>query len=472
MKVNFLDNIMLLTDSYKPSHWFQYPPKTTKIRSYFESRGGEYEKTVMSGLQYLMKNYLEGEVITKAKIDEAISYYDEHLGPGIFNAEGWLNILRKHKGRLPVSIKAVPEGTVLPVRNVMLTIENTDPEFPWLTNYLETLLSHVWYSSTTATISREMKKIIFTALEKSGDVGLIDYKLHDFGCRGVSSMETAATGGFAHLINFKGTDTVPALVLARTFYGCRMAGHSIPAAEHSTITTWKRSEEGKAYANMLEKFPTGLVAVVSDSWNIYNAVKNIWGGSLKTQVLGREGTLVIRPDSGDPEVVVPEVLDLLGKRFEYATNNKGYKVLDPHVRVIQGDGINRHSLKGILDAVMARGWSADNVAFGSGGGLLQDCNRDTQKFAFKCSSAVVDGEEIDVFKEPITDSGKNSKRGRLALVKHPMFKTVHGNEWATVNEDDLRFGFGNWKNELVEVFRDGVILKEYTLDQLRERAAL
>ena len=460
------NNLLLLTDSYKPSHALQTPAKTEKIYSYFESRGGEFKEVVLFGPQYILKRYLEGPVVHLDAIREAEELYAAHLRPGIFNKAGWVHILRNHNGRLPVSIKAVPEGTVVPTHNVLMTIENTDPECYWLTNYLETLLVQAWYPSTVATISRHMKKVILSALERSGDPNLIGFKLHDFGCRGVSTMESAAIGGAAHLVNFMGTDTVPALQLLRDFYGEKMAGFSIPASEHSTMTSWGKEHEVDAYRNMLDKFPEGLVAVVSDSYDVYNAVSRIWGGVLRDRVLARNGTVIIRPDSGDPKKVVPDLLDLLGKKFETTTNDKGYKVLDPHVRLIQGDGIDRHSLVDILDAVMDRGWSADNVAFGSGGGLLQQCNRDTLKFAFKCSSAVVDGKERDVRKNPVTASWKSSKAGRLSLVHDKMFETVHGSKWATMSEN---IGL---KDNLVEIFRDGKVLVDQTFAQIRERAKL
>jgi nicotinamide phosphoribosyltransferase len=453
------------------SHAKQYPPGTQNVYSYFESRGGEFSETVFFGLQYFLKRYLEGVVVTKEKITEAEELYAAHLQPGLFNKEGWMYIVEKHGGRLPVSIRAIAEGSVIPNKNVLMTIENTDPNCYWLTNYLETLLVQTWYPSTVATISHHMKKIIQAALEKSGDPSLISFKLHDFGCRGVSSMESAATGGAAHLVNFMGTDTVPALQLLKKYYGAPMAGFSIPAAEHSTITSWGKEHEVDAYRNMLTQFPKGLVAVVSDSYDIYNAVSKLWGNELKSQVLKRDGTLVIRPDSGDPCKVVPELLNLLGKKFDYATNEKGYKVLTDKVRLIQGDGIDRNTLDGILNAVMDAGWSADNIAFGSGGGLLQQCNRDTLKFAFKCSSAVVNGEERDVQKQPITAAWKSSKRGRLALVKNIMFETVHGSQWATICKDDLApEPYFEMSDHLDEVFRDGKLLVNYTLEEIRQRA--
>lgn len=445
------DNIILLTDSYKASHYLQYPENTQNIYSYFESRGGIFQKTMFFGLQYYLKKYLSGEVVTKEKIEKASKLYKLHFGNDLFNKKGWQYIVDKHKGKLPVSIKAVPEGTMVPVSNVLMTIENTDPNCYWLTNYLETLLVQVWYGSSVATQSKEMKNVLLKYLHETGDPWLADFKLHDFGFRGVSSVETAGIGGCAHLVNFKGTDTVVGLEVANEIYGCEMAGFSIPAAEHSTITSWGKSNESQAYENMLDKFSEGLVAVVSDSYDIFNACINIWGEKLKKKVLGRKGTLIIRPDSGEPTEIIPQLLKILGCKFGEEINKKGYKVLNSHIRIIQGDGIDRDSLPEILEAVKNTGYSTDNIAFGSGGGLLQKLNRDTSKYAFKCSHAVVNGAGIDVYKDPITDHGKKSKTGRLKLI-------VENNEYKTVSEST------NGEDRLVEVFRNGNILKNWNFD--------
>ena len=472
-----LSNILKMTDSYKTSHAVQYPPGTTKVYSYLESRGGEYRETVFFGLQYFLTRYLEGCVVTPERIADAKKFIDRHMGPGIFQEERWQYILEKHGGKLPVKICAVPEGTVIPTKNVLLTIENTDPNCYWLTNYLETLLVQVWYPSTTATISREMKRLINAALVKSGDPAGLNFKLHDFGYRGVSSPESAALGGAGHLVNFFGTDTMAALELLEEYYApfdtlgaTNMAGFSIPAAEHSTITSWGADGELAAFENMLDQFPTGLVAVVSDSWDIDNACKNLWGIKLKDKILARKGTLVIRPDSGEPTEVLPRLLNTLGSRFDCLTNDKGYRVLPPQVRLIQGDGIQRDTLAAILDSVMNAGWSADNLAFGSGGGLLQQCNRDTQKYAFKCSYMETGDKSRDVFKNPATAPWKASKKGRLALVKSDMLTTVHGTEWGTVNEHYL--AYNQLTNELKPVFEDGYKLGTQNLGEIRARAAL
>lgn len=453
-------NILLLTDSYKISHYKQYPKGTTNVYSYFESRrGAMFPETVFFGLQYFLKEYLS-RPITKADIDEASDFYKQHFGDEtLFNREGWEYILEAHKGKLPVRIKAVREGTVIPTNNVLMTVENTDPKTPWLTNYLETLLSQVWYSSTVATLSREMKKLILKSLNETGDPNLISFKLHDFGFRGVSSVESAGLGGAAHLVNFMGTDTLAAIRCTQKYYKSGMTGFSIPAAEHSTITSWGKENEVDAFKNMIVSFGNNnLYAVVSDSYDIYHACEKLWGEKLKADVLSANGTLVVRPDSGVPHQVVTKCLNILGEKFGYTLNEKGYKVLNPKVRLIQGDGIDYEETRKILDTMKSSGWSADNVAFGMGGALLQKMNRDTQKFAFKCSSVTINGVEREVFKQPVTDNGKLSKRGRLSLVmKNGNLTTITGTS----------------SNDLLEtVFENGVVVREQTFDSVRENAKI
>jgi nicotinamide phosphoribosyltransferase len=421
-----------------------------------ESRGGLFPETVWFGLTYYLKEYLSKQ-ITMVDVDYAEERINKHLGPGVFNRAGWERIVNVHNGYFPVRIKAAPEGTVVPTRNVLMTLENTDPELPWVTNYIETLLLKTWYPTTVATLSREIKKVIKKYLEETGDVAGLDFKLHDFGYRGVSSEESAAIGGMAHLVNFKGTDTMIALEAAMIYYGEDMAGFSIPAAEHSTITAWGEEFEYEAYENMIKQFGQGnLYAVVSDSYNIYKACEEIWGTMLKEKVLAAPGVLVIRPDSGIPHEVVRQITEILGNKFGYTVNEKGYKVLNK-VRVIQGDGITIEEINRILEALKIRGWSADNVAFGMGGALLQQVNRDTQKFAIKASSMIRNGRMVDIYKSPVTDNGKRSKRGRLKLVnKDGVLETV------TVHE------LG--KDILETVWENGKLLVDPTLEEIRKRA--
>lgn len=456
-------NLVLETDSYKFTHWKQYPPGTEHVYSYLESRGGMFPQTLFFGLQFYLRKYLCGIVVNEEDVREARAFVDKHIGPGMFNFDGWMHVVRKHGGKLPVVIKAVPEGSVVGIQNVLMTIENTDSQCYWLPNYLETLLLKVWYPITVATLSQAIRRVVLGFLQRSGDPGLIDFKLHDFGYRGVSSEETAGIGAAAHLINFKGTDTVAGIRLLQQIYQSReMEGFSIPAAEHSTITAWGREHEAQAYENMLTQFPDGLVAVVSDSYNVYEACEKLWGGVLREKVEQRAGTLVVRPDSGKPREVVLKVLEILGSKFGYETNAKGYRVLNPKVRVIQGDGVNYWTIQDTLTAMNRAGWSADNITFGMGGALLQQLNRDTQQFAFKCSNVTVRGEDRDVFKDPVEGHDKASKRGRLGL-------HYRDGNWMTVR---TRRGIADAEDQLQPVFRDGALLVEESVAEIRKRARL
>ena len=444
---------ILNVDSYKCSMKWQYPLGTTGVYSYIESRGGRYDRTVFFGLQAFIKEYLL-EPITQADIDIADEILTAHGEP--FNRQGWQYILDKHGGFLPVVIRAVPEGTVVPVKNVLATIENTDPECFWLTTWLETaLLRAIWYPTTVATQSWTIRQLILTYLEKTGDPALIDFKLHDFGARGVSSLESAGIGGAAHLVNFMGTDTISGILFAREYYNAGVAGFSIPAAEHSTITSWGRDGEVKAYENMVNQFgrPGSILAVVSDSYDIYNAASKLWGEELRQKVIDSGSTVVIRPDSGDPVDVNKKLIQILDSKFGSTMNSKGYKVLN-YVRIIQGDGINYQSIDDILTALTELGYSADNIAFGMGGALLQQVDRDTQKFAMKASAVKINGEWRPIYKDPITDKGKVSKAGRVTL-----YKNFNGQYHSAVED---------WPEDCLEtVFKNGQLITEYTFDQVR-----
>jgi nicotinamide phosphoribosyltransferase len=413
----FLNNPILLTDSYKTSHFRQYPPGTETIYSYLESRGGAFNNLVFNGLTPIIEKFFKNTPITMEMVNEAEEFVNAHMGPGCFNRAGWERIVNVHMGYLPVIIKALPEGTVIGPHNVMMTVENTDPELPWVTNYVETLLLQIWYPVSVASLSRKIKGLILEFLEQTGTPEDIDFKLHDFGFRGASSVETAAIGGAAHLINFKGTDNMAALSMIRDIYGDKMVGFSIPAAEHSTITSWGELNEYDAYKNMVDQFGQGVMyAVVSDSYDIQNACDVIWGQMLRAAVENAPATLVVRPDSGHPPTVVLQCVETLANRFGWTVNEKGFKVLNK-VRVIQGDGINYDSIYDILDTLAYNGWSADNVAFGMGGALLQQVNRDTAKFAIKASSITRNGKRYDVFKRPAGDLGKSSKAGRFKVIR-------------------------------------------------------
>lgn len=455
-------NIILNTDSYKASHWLQYPPKTETVFSYIESRGGKYEKTIFFGLQMFLKEYLS-KPITQEMIDEAGIFLEGHGEP--FNREGWEYILEAHNGYLPIKIRAVKEGTLVPTNNILVSVENTDPKCFWLTSYIETsLLRAVWYPTTVATNSWSTKQVIKQYLKETADeeaMAGLNFKLHDFGARGVSSFESAGIGGAAHLVNFMGSDTITGALFAMKYYNAEdMVSFSVPAAEHSSITSWTKARETDAYRNMLKQFggKYPIISVVSDSYDIYNTVEKQWGGELKDMVIDCGSTLVIRPDSGDPAEVVSKIAMLLDSTFGSEVNSKGYKVLN-HVRILQGDGINEDSIRDILATLRGYGFSSDNVVFGQGGALLQQVDRDTQKFAMKASAAKIDGEWISVFKDPITDSGKRSKKGRITL-----YRDTLGNLETAVS--------GSSNDHYVEdmldtVFLDGKIMKEYTFEEVR-----
>lgn len=466
-----LDNLLLNTDSYKASHWLQYPPGTDATFFYVESRGGVYDRTVFFGLQSILKQYLSKPIV-HPDIDQARDLFAAHGEP--FNEAGWRDIVDRLGGRLPLRIRAVPEGAVVPTHQTLVTIESTDPAAYWVPSYSETLLLRLWYPVTVATISWHAKQTIRQFLERTSDdpEGQLPFKLHDFGARGVSSAESAALGGMAHLVNFLGTDTVSGLLAARAYYGEEMAGFSIPAAEHSTITSWGREREADAYRNMLTQFaqPGRIVAVVSDSYDIFHAIREHWGKTLRQAVIDSGATLVVRPDSGDPVDVVHQCVVLLDEAFGHVVNGKGYKVLN-HVRVIQGDGINPNSIRAILERITSYGYATDNLAFGMGGALLQRLDRDTQKFALKCSAARVDGRWIDVYKDPITDKGKQSKRGRMTLMRHREyghFRTVPlPGEGDAPLAGVAPMGF---EDAMVTVWENGRLLQDWNFAQVRARA--
>lgn len=461
-----LDNVILQTDSYKASHWKQYPPGTQIVSSYIESRAGDpsdrHQDTVFFGLQMFLYQNLS-KPITQQNVEEAEEFFAAHGEP--FNKDGWMDIINRHGGWLPIEIQAVPEGLVVPRGNVLVQLNNTDPTMPWLTSYMETaLLRAVWYPTTVATVSRNIKKIIKLYLRQTSDNPdqEIGFKLHDFGARGASSSQTAMIGGAAHLVNFLGSDTVEGVWAANKYYDAGMAGFSIPASEHSTMTTWGQECELAAFENMVDQFavPGGLVAVVSDSYNIYHAVNNLWP-QLSEKVKQTGSTIVVRPDSGHPINTPVDVVEALANAVGTTVNSKGYKVLPNHFRVIQGDGVNADSIAQILQVLKAKGFSASNIAFGMGAELLQKVNRDTLRFAMKASAAKVSEQWRNVYKDPITDPGKTSKKGILALVE----TCGIGNcRYQTVLQA------AGQKNVLQPVYKNGRILRTQNLDQIRQLA--
>ena len=448
-------NLLLETDSYKLTHWNQYPDGTKGVYSYLEARrpGAVYDSTVFFGLQPILDRLAEG--FDRADVRDASDLANLHFGQHLFNADGWHRMLDKHEGRLPLRIKAVPEGSVVPTGNVLMTVENTDDEFPWLTNYVESLLLHVWYPTTVATVSYHVKQMMKAKLDKADadDAGL-PFMLHDFGFRGATTTEAAAIGGAGHLVNFMGTDTLAAMALAIRSYGADPASlaFSVPATEHSVMTALGRAGEAKIVLDLLDQHPN----------DIYKFVQRLAQPEFKSRICGRDGIFVVRPDSttvidNTPEQLCVRLLGMLWEIFGGTTTPKGYRVLDPHVRLLWGDGIDPMGIEKILDAGMTANYSPENFVFGMGGGLLQKVNRDTQRFAFKCSAQKRNGVWVPVEKETY---GKRSKSGRLKLIgDFDPLTTVQENEWS------------GCKDVLRTVFENGEVINRQTFQEIRDRAA-
>lgn len=459
-----MTNLITTTDSYKMSHWDLYSPDLLHMFSYLAPRGGKLKTVVPFGQQWFLKKYLAGQVLTWEKHQRAIRRGKSHFGSDkVYNEKGFARLIEKHGGILPISIRCALEGTPIESPNVLMTIENTDPEFPWLVNYLESLLSQSSIATTVASYGRELAKVSLHYLEQTGTPGKLPWMMNDFGVRGVPCPEAAGILGSAHLVHFRGTDNQPALDLVEEYYGVdpdKCAGDSIVATEHSIMSMEGRDGEARVFERLLDKNPNGLIACVGDTYNIFNFVEKIAGTEFKDKILARNGTLVLRPDSGYPPEVSVKVLEIAGDKFGFTRNDKGFKILNPKVATIYGDSIDLDMMQDILSAMVKKEWSADNIVFGSGGALLQRHDRDEMKFAFKCSAAEFkDSGWHDVFKEPITDSGKKSYRGRLALTRDA------AGHYHTVAE-------GEGDNHLVEVFRDGKLLVDQTLEEIRERAKL
>lgn len=458
-------NVILSTDSYKLCHWDMYPEGSEFVYSYFEARkGAKYDYTTFFGLQHILEG-LAGTAVTQADLDEASALADVHLGPGLFNRAGWQHIIDAHGGRLPLEIRAVPEGSRIPINNVMMTVVNTDPECYWLTNFVESYLVHVWYPSTVATISNEVKRDLSSYLNIQGsDPEMINFMLHDFGYRGATTDEAAAIGGAAHLINFMGTDTLPAMELAIKTYDADInsLAFSVPASEHSVMTAQGRDGEYNVLDQLITNYPNGILSVVADSYDIYAFVNEVV--ARKDQILGRGGRFVVRPDSitakhDTPESLTLWIVEALWAGFGGTTTSTGFRVLHDQVRVLWGDGIDPKGIRTIANHLHQNDFAVENMVFGMGGGLLQRCDRDTQRFAFKSSAQYRDGAWHDVQKDPL-DSSKASKGGRLKLV-HPV-----GGPYHTVRIEDPG-------DDLLElVFLNGDIVRHQTFAEIRANAAI
>lgn len=483
-------NTMLLCDFYKIAHRSMYPEKTEVVYSTWTPRASRMkgvDQVVAFGTQAFIKEYLidyfHDNFFTWNK-EEIVNTYKRVLKftLGVQDADT-KHIEDLHDlGYLPLSIKALPEGTLVPLRVPMMTIQNTDPKFFWLTNYIETLAScELWQSATSATIAHEYRKILDkAALETVGNTDFVMFQGHDFSMRGMSSLESATASGMGHLLSFSGTDTIPAIQAAESLYNANiekeLVGTSIPATEHSIQC---------AYGNDLEYLkrmmsvvhPNGFVSIVSDGYDFWDVIGNVLP-KLKDIIMARSGgpvgdRVVIRPDSGDPVLIVcgdPDgatelerkgAVEALWDIFGGTMTEKGYKLLDSHIGLIYGDAITLNRAKEIMERLEAKGFASINVVFGIGSYTYQYNTRDTFGFALKSTLCVINGDEKQIFKDPKTDNGiKKSQKGRVVVLKDgKSLKVVDGLTLKDEVKGDM----------LTEVFRDGKLLVDQTFSEIRLR---
>lgn len=477
----------LLCDFYKVSHKDLYPTGTEVVYSTWTPRQSLIEgvnQVVSFGQQKFVIEYLMeffNENFFYRDEDEVVFDYERVIKNtlGIANPDS-SHIRSLHQlGYLPLSIKSLPEGTLVPVRVPMLTVENTNPEFFWVTNYIETLMStELWQPATSATLAFEYKKLLTQyAKETGGDTGFVGFQAHDFSMRGLSSLQSGISSGMGHLLSFVGTDTIPAILGHEEFYGANiekeLVGTSIPATEHSIQCAYGNDEE---YITdiITNKNPTGFVSVVSDGYDFWNVVGNILP-KLKGKIMTRDGKLVIRPDSGDPVKIVTGdptadnefarkgLIQCLWDTFGGTVNAKGFKELDSHIGAIYGDSITLKRAKQIVSNLKDQGFCSTNIVFGVGSFTYQFNTRDTFGFAMKATSVTINGDEKMIFKDPKTGDGvKKSQKGRVAVV-------------TDMNTNSLTFVDGLFSdqiyedNMLTEIFRNGKLLKETTLAEIREK---
>lgn len=457
---NLVENILLDADSYKASHFTFLEEGTTNIYAYIEARSGaKHDAVVISGIQSFNKRYMM-KPITKFMIDQAEWFLTNHGEP--FNREGWEYVLTHHNGYIPVIIKSAEEGTTIPVGCPYLTVENTDknPLAAWCAPYIETKLIRTWAPIAVATQSNEIRKLILSFLEKTGTPDLIDYKMVDFGARGVSSKETAEILGAAHLTSFRSTDNLMGIAHAMTYYNeTNIVGESIPASEHSV--TCARGQEGELqfYLDIVDRLlgPNKMVSVVADTYDL-DLMLDMLGTKIKPYLLAKGGTWVVRPDSGDPVIQVMNTIRKLDHYFGHTINSKKYKVLHDAVRIIQGDGVDHATVRRILIALETSGYSADNITFGSGGWLLQSLNRDTNRTAMKASYVEINDRKLEIRKVVKTDPSKASKAGRVTTV-------LRDGKKICVKEDEIT---ESDVNLLKVTYENGKIFNEINFTTVRE----
>lgn len=466
-------NPLLATDVYKIGHCLQYAPGVNKVYSYLCARTDRtYDHCVFFGLQYYLKKYL-CQPITKAHADEFVEVATQIIGPLHPELKSKIYSLAD-LGYWPLEIKALSEGTVAPVKNAVLTIESTHPDFYWAVGFVESLLLKVWYPMTVATnVYQYRKHVDYTCDRTDGDNHAFrDFMVHDFGYRSDTSEESAAISGAAHLIMFRGSDTIPALPFIRDYYGADITSGSmlsVPATEHSVMCSYGVEGELDAYERLLDLYPSGIVSIVSDTYDIYRVCTE-YLEILKPRILARDGKVVVRPDSGDPPNVIcgdpnategsparKGVLRLLAEKFGTTRNEKGLLVLNPKIGLIYGDGMYLERYKGTLTRIEAMGFAASNLVVGIGG-ILRQGTRDTLGMALKATYVEIDGEPRNIKKCPITDTGKKSHTGRFQV-----YRDEHG----TIRTRDEATPEQERDSILQTVFLNGNLVNEITFPQVK-----
>lgn len=488
MTHKFVYPATLLCDFYKVSHRNQYPQGTELVYSTWTartSRIADIDKVVAFGFQAFIKEYVIGYFNehffgrTKAAV---VNEYKRviHYALGVADPDASHIEALHDLGYLPVKIKAIKEGCLVPIKVPMLTIENTNPEFFWLTNYLETLMScQLWMPATSATLAFEYRKILESyARLTNGDTSIVPFQGHDFSMRGMSSLEAAKSSGAGHLLSFTGTDTIPAILYLEDHYNADMekelVGTSIPATEHSVMCAHGRDEMASYRYLIKEVYPSGFVSIVSDTWDLWSVLDVVIRG-LKDDIMSRDGKVVIRPDSGDPVKIIcgdPEseneferkgVIEVLWDIFGGTITERGYKQLDSHIGAIYGDAITLDRCREICEKLAAKGFASTNMVYGIGSFTYQYNTRDTFGFALKSTFTVVNGEERKIFKDPVTDTNK-VKKSQTGLVKVVM------RDGMMTYVDDLgkeQYEQFTGRDFLEDVFVDGELVREHTLGDIR-----
>jgi nicotinamide phosphoribosyltransferase len=468
-------NPLLATDVYKMGHMEQYAPGCTFVYSYLCARSNKtFNSTVFFGLQYYLQEYLSTP-LTPEMGEEFIRTRTKILGSTSPEVEEKIRALCQ-LGYFPVQIKAVEEGSLVPVKNALMTIENTHSDFYWVVGFIESLILKVWYPITVASCCYAYKTLVDEYFQKTVDDDmhfLKQFTVHDFGYRGDASEEGAALSGAAHLLSFTGSDTVPALSFVQEQYDATWEEDimfSVPASEHSVMTSFQREDEIGAFKHMLNLYPTGIVSIVSDTFDVYRVLTE-FAEELKPQILARDGKVVFRPDSGNPEYIIcgdpnatpgsPEwkgAIRLLDEKFGSSLNKKGYKVLNPKVGLIYGDGMYLERYKRTLECLKEMGYAASNLVIGVGG-ILRNHSRDTLGFAIKATRVKVNGEVRDIEKDPITDRTKKSHKGLISLLKNSQ------GDYFTLDNCLQDQG----ENSLLKtVYEDGKVVKKFTFAQIKQ----